>query len=144
MRILTTPHYNTRKGIKQLEAIVVKKWLLSVIAVSILALAACSSDSASYETIDISEVEAKMKEGFIVLDVREPNEFTEGHITAAQNKPLSVLQQNDFSELSKEEQYIIICRSGNRSQTASEILANAGYEVVNVSLGMSSWTGAIE
>lgn len=121
-----------------------KNWLLVVISISILTLAACNNDSVSYETIDIDEVEAKMNEGFIVLDVREPNEFAEGHIPAAQNKPLSVLQQNDFSELSKEEQYIIICRSGNRSQTASEILVNEGYDVINVSAGMSSWTGAIE
>ena len=121
-----------------------KKWLLAVIAVSILALAACSNDSASYETIDIDEVETKMDEGFVVLDVREPDEFAAGHIPSAQNKPLSALQQDDFSELSKEEKYIIICRSGNRSQTASEILVNEGYEVVNVSAGMSSWTGAIE
>jgi len=121
-----------------------KKWLLAVIAVSILALVACSNESASYETIDIDEVETKMNEGFIVLDVREPDEFAEGHIPAAQNKPLSVLQQDDLSELSKEEKYIVICRSGNRSQTASEILVNEGYEVVNVASGMSSWTGAIE
>ena len=121
-----------------------KKWLLAFIAVSILALAACSNDDLSYETIDIDEVETKMNEGFVVLDVRERDEFVEGHIPAAQNKPLSVLQQNDFSELSKEEKYIVICRSGNRSQTASEILVNEGYEVVNVSAGMSSWTGAIE
>ena len=121
-----------------------KKWLLVVLAVSILALAACSNDSESYETIDIDEVEAKMNEGFVVLDVRESDEFAAGHIPTAQNKPLSVLQQDDFSELSKEAQYIVICRSGNRSQTASEILVNAGYEVVNVSAGMSSWTGAIE
>ena len=121
-----------------------KKWLLVVLVVSILSLVACSNGSASYATIDIDEVETKMTEGFIVLDVREPNEFAAGHIPPAKNKPLSVLQQDDFSELSKEEQYIVICRSGTRSQTASEILVNAGYEVVNVSAGMSSWTGAIE
>ena len=121
-----------------------KKWLVAVIAVSILALAACSNDSAGYETIDMDEVEAKMDEGFVVLDVREPNEFAEGHIPSAQNKPLSAIQQEDFTELSKKEKYIVICRSGNRSQTASEILVNEGYEVVNVSAGMSSWTGAIE
>lgn len=117
--------------------ILMKKWLVAVIAVSILALAACSNDSAGYETID-------MDEGFVVLDVREPNEFAEGHIPSAQNKPLSAIQQEDFTELSKKEKYIVICRSGNRSQTASEILFNEGYEVVNVSTGMSSWTGAIE
>lgn len=123
-----------------------KRWLLAVVAISILALAACSNDndSASYETIDIDEVEAKMEEGFIVLDVREPEEFAEGHIPSAQNKPLSAIQQEDFTELSKQEKYIVICRSGNRSQTASEILLNEGYEIVNVSTGMSSWTGAVE
>ena len=121
-----------------------KKWLIAILAVSILTLAACNNDSATYETININEVEAKMTEGFVVLDVRELNEFSEGHIPTAQNKPLSALQQEDFSELSKEEKYIVICRSGNRSQTASDILANAGYEIVNVSAGMSSWTGAIE
>ena len=121
-----------------------KKWLLAILAVSILALVACSNDSASYETIDIDEVETKMNEGFVVLDVRERDEFAAGHIPAAQNKPLSALQQDDFSELSKEEKYIVICRSGNRSQTASDILVNEGYEIVNVSAGMSSWTGAIE
>ena len=121
-----------------------KKWIIAMLTISLLALAACSNDSASYETIEINEVEEKMAEGYIVLDVREPDEFAEGHIPSAQNKPLSVLQQDDLNELSKDEKYIIICRSGNRSQTASEILFNEGYEVVNVSAGMSSWTGEIE
>lgn len=121
-----------------------KKWIIAMLTISLLALAACSKDSASYETIEINEVEEKMAEGYIVLDVREPDEFAEGHIPSAQNKPLSVLQQDDLNELSKDEKYIIICRSGNRSQTASEILFNEGYEVVNVSAGMSSWTGDVE
>lgn len=121
-----------------------KKWIIAMLTISLLALAACSNDSASYETIEINEVEEKLAEGYIVLDVREPDEFAEGHIPSAQNKPLSVLQQDDLNELSKDEKYIIICRSGNRSQTASEILFNEGYEVVNVSAGMSSWTGDVE
>ncbi|WP_431028706.1 rhodanese-like domain-containing protein [Lysinibacillus sp. LZ02] len=121
-----------------------KKWLFAMMALFILALAACSNEEESYETIALNEVEEKMNEGYVVLDVREPNEFAEGHIPSAQNKPLSALQQEDFSELSKEEKYIVICRSGNRSQTASDILTTAGYDVVNVSEGMSSWTGDIE
>ncbi|MFF5995766.1 rhodanese-like domain-containing protein [Lysinibacillus sp. KU-BSD001] len=121
-----------------------KKWLFVMMALCIVALAACSNEEGSYETIALNEVEGKMSEGYIVLDVREPNEFAEGHIPSAQNKPLSALQQEDFSELSKEEKYIVICRSGNRSQTASDILVTEGYDVVNVSEGMSSWTGDIE
>lgn len=121
-----------------------KKWLLAVVVVSLLALAACSDESSSYETIDIDKVQEKMDEGYTVLDVREPNEYEAGHIPSAQNKPLSVLQQDDFDELSKDQKYIVICQSGNRSKTASEILFNEGYDIVNVSAGMSSWTGDVE
>ncbi|MEG0372247.1 MAG: rhodanese-like domain-containing protein, partial [Clostridium sp.] len=59
-------------------------------------------------------------------------------------KPLSSLQEADFTELSKDEKYIIICQSGNRSQTASDILQKEGHTIVNVAQGMSSWTADTE
>ncbi|ATP40746.1 sulfurtransferase [Solibacillus sp. R5-41] len=123
-----------------------KKWLVGFVAIiTVFALTACSSDEKEgYSTIQIDEVAQKMEEGYIVLDVREVNEFAEGHIPGAQNKSLSALQANDYSELSKDENYIIICRSGNRSQTASDILQIEGYSIVNVAQGMSSWTGDVE
>lgn len=108
-------------------------------------LAACNSDETEgYATIQIDEVTQKMEDGYIILDVREVNEFAEGHIPGAQNKPLSMLQTADFTELSKDEKYIVICRSGNRSQTASDILQEEGYSIINVAQGMSSWTGDVE
>lgn len=123
-----------------------KKWILYFVAIiAVFALAACSTgEKESFATIQIDEVSQKMKEGYIVLDVREVNEFAEGHIASAQNKPLSALQAADFKDLSKEEKYIVICRSGNRSQTASELLFKEGYSIVNVAQGMSSWTGDVE
>lgn len=121
-----------------------KKLFVPLITILILTLTACSSDKSSYETIPLTDVTKKAEQGYIVLDVREENEFAEGHIPNAVNKPLSKLQQDDFEQLSKEEKYVVICRSGNRSQTASDILSAEGYEVINVSEGMSSWTGEIE
>lgn len=46
--------------------------------------------------------------------------------------------------LDKKQAYIVICRSGSRSKEASEILINDGYDLVNVSEGMSSWKGEVE
>lgn len=115
-------------------------FLLSILLVG------CSNEAENntYDTISISDVESKMDEGYLVLDVREPNEFEEGHIPGAINKPLSELEADDFSNLNKDDQYVVICRSGNRSQTASEILFAEGYKIVNTSEGMSSWQGEIE
>lgn len=71
-------------------------------------------------------------------------EIAEGHIVDAVNLPLSELKQGIDLSLSKDETYIVICRSGNRSIEASNILFEAGYHVVNVSEGMSSWSGEVE
>ncbi|MEK4425934.1 rhodanese-like domain-containing protein [Solibacillus sp. FSL K6-1523] len=125
-----------------------KKWFIGFVAMlALFTLAACSTveekEDDGYATIQIDEVTQKMEDGYIVLDVREVSEFAEGHIPGALNKPLSGLQANDFSELSKDEKYVIICRSGNRSQTASDILQEEGYSIVNVAQGMSSWTGHV-
>ncbi len=119
------------------------KKLLGLLVIAMLVLTACGSEE-SYETIDIDGVQAKIDEGYKVLDIREPSEFEAGHIPGAANKPLSDLQQGNFEGLNTNEKYIVICQSGNRSKQASDILFEEKYTIVNVSEGMSSWTGEIE
>lgn len=118
------------------------KRLISLLMLAMLVLAACGNGE--YETIAIEEVTAKQEAGYMVLDVREPYEYEEAHIIGAENKPLSTLREEEFSGLSKDQPYVIICQSGNRSKEASAILQDAGYELVNVSEGMSSWEGDVE
>lgn len=125
--------------------------LLIAIA-SLLLLTACSNgtaentglEKAGYDGIAIEELEQYMEKGYKVLDVREIKEYEEGHIPGAINAPLSQLQQGKFGPLSEDEQYIVICRSGNRSVTASNILSKHQFQILNVKEGMSSWTGDIE
>ena len=119
------------------------KKLMGLIAVGMLLLAACGSQG-GYETIAIDGIQKKVEEGYSVLDVREPSEFEAGHIPGASNKPLSDLQQGNFEGLDTDGKYIVICQSGNRSKQASDLLSEEKYNVVNVSEGMSSWTGEIE
>lgn len=109
----------------------------------LLLLVGCGTKE-GYETIDIGQIQQFQDEGAVVLDVREVDEFTEGHIIGAVNAPLSELKTGERAVLDKDESYIVICRSGSRSKEASEILVEDGYDVVNVSEGMSSWTGEVE
>jgi len=119
------------------------KKLILLLFVSIFALTACNSD-ASYETIDINDIPQKVAEGYQVLDVRETHEYDAGHIPDSLNKPLSDLKTGNIEGVDPNQKYIVICQSGNRSKEASSILSEEGFTILNVSEGMSSWTGDIE
>jgi len=99
--------------------------------------------SSPFETIDLDDIEDYVAEGYIVADVREVDEFESGHIPNALNAPLSELENGELGPLDENEKYVIICRSGNRSAVASNILSQLGFDIVNVSEGMSTWTGDV-
>lgn len=121
-----------------------KRLVFLMIAVLLL-LAACGSKTESeYLTVDIDQVQQLQDEGAIILDVREVDEFAEGRIIGAVNLPLSEIQEGSRDGLNKDKSYVVICKSGNRSIEASNILVKDDYDLVNVSEGMSSWTGEIE
>lgn len=78
----------------------------------------------------------------IVLDVREAAEFAFGHIPSAISVPLGEL---DSAVLDETKQIYVICRTGNRSDIACQMLNEKGYlNVKNVIPGMVEWQGNIE
>ncbi|MEL7163236.1 MAG: rhodanese-like domain-containing protein, partial [Bacteroidota bacterium] len=67
-----------------------------------------------------------------VLDVRKEAEYTNGHLSAAHNLPLSQLNAH-MSELDADETYYLHCGSGYRSTIAASLLQARGFrKVVNV------------
>lgn len=118
-------------------------WIIGMIL--IVVLSACGKDNEGYK--DISPDEAKElidNKEVIVLDVRTPEEFQEGHIPNATLLPLQELEQR-LKELDKDESYLVVCRSGNRSAQASDILMNNGFtSIYNMTSGMSGWTYEVE
>lgn len=76
----------------------------------------------------------------LMLDVRSPAEFQyDGHIAGARLLPLNVLQQR-LNEIPQDRPIVVICRSGNRSLVACEVLISAGFEnVTNLGRGMIGW-----
>lgn len=102
-----------------------------------------TSEATQYETISLNQIEEYVENGYIIADVREIEEYNAGHIPGAINAPLSALELGEFSPLEKEEKYVVICRSGNRSVMASNILMKNGFDIVNVSEGVSTWPGEL-
>lgn len=67
----------------------------------------------------------------VILDVRTPAEYREGHITGSLNIPLDELQQKTLIVKQWNKPVITVCRSGNRSRLALGILAAAGIKAYN-------------
>ena len=119
--------------------------LLSVFLAVIL-LAGCSApkENVSYRQISMDEAITMMEEesGYIILDVRTPEEFADEHIPGAVNIPNETIAAEEIPELPDKEQLILVyCRSGNRSKQASEKLAALGYTNVVEFGGINSWPG---
>lgn len=74
----------------------------------------------------------------IILDVREPGEWTMGHIDGALHIPLGHLAQRRH-ELPQDKTIVCQCASGGRSLHAAKILAQAGYQVANLAGGIMAW-----
>ena len=121
------------------------KKLFSLILVMIL-LAGCSSPKveASYRQISMDEAITMMEEtsGYIILDVRTPEEFAEKHIPNAINIPNETIGTAEIPGLPDKDQLILVyCRSGNRSKQASQKLADMGYTNIVEFGGINNWPG---
>lgn len=93
-----------------------------------------------YEQVSVDKIRGLVDDGAYIIDVREPNEYEEGHIKGARSIPLSQLKGR-VSEVPKDKPVYIHCRSGQRSYYALTYLKNLGFEnIKNVSgsfLGLS-------
>jgi rhodanese-related sulfurtransferase len=119
------------------------KHLLIILLVAILT--ACGISSEGYRNVSTEEAKQLIdNKEVVVLDVRTPEEYQAGHIPNAILIPLQELE-NKLNDLDKEEPYLVVCRSGNRSAQASEILTNNSFtNIYNMTGGMNSWTYEIE
>lgn len=90
-------------------------------------------------SISLKELEGKLDERPLILDVRSPNEFRGGHIKGAVNVPLEKI--NTYRP--KKTAYVI-CQSGVRSKKAAKVLDQKGFDVINVKGGMRKWAGPIK
>ena len=81
--------------------------------------------------IDINTLNKKYKQGAILIDVRSPQEYKEGHLKGAILIPEYEIKNRIEKELeNKEKEIIVYCSSGTRSKNAQKILIQLGYKKV--------------
>ena len=92
--------------------------------------------------LSVADLQRKLaaREPIQLIDVRSPEEFQfDGHVAGARLIPLPALSQR-LAEIARDVPVAVICRSGNRSQVAAEMLIRQGYaDVSNIAGGMVAW-----
>ncbi|MCL3860790.1 rhodanese-like domain-containing protein [Actinotalea sp. K2] len=91
--------------------------------------------------VSIDQLRAARADGAVVVDVREPGEYVQGHVPGARLIPLSQIPASAH-ELPSVEPVYVICASGNRSLRASELLGRAGINARSVRGGTRGWVDA--
>ncbi|MDX1690265.1 MAG: rhodanese-like domain-containing protein [Acidimicrobiia bacterium] len=122
----------------------------AVVAIAAMALTACGGNTDTAQRIDTvaperaAEIIDDGPEGLVVLDVRTPPEFADGHLADA---ILVDFNAPDFeerlAELDRSVPYVMYCRSGNRSAGAREAMRDLGFEeVYEIDGGIVAWVEA--
>ena len=125
-------------------------WLFT--AVLTLGLAGCGGgiqkEEPGYQQITAQEAKTMMDvgAGTIVLDVREQEEYDQGHIPGTVLLPVGEITQESASAAVPEKDTVVLvyCRSGNRSKAAAGELAQLGYTQVYEFGGIQDWPYEIE
>lgn len=93
--------------------------------------------------VDHREAATRLSDhGAVFVDVREAEEWGEGHIPGALHIPLGELSKR-LSEVPSNTDLILVCRSGGRSAVATEFLLDNGYaRAANLAGGMLAWEEA--
>ena len=111
-------------------------------------LAACSSQSpqptatALALEVSVQEAASLRDQGAFILDVREPDEWTQFHIPGATLIPLGDLP-NRLTEIPTDKTIVVVCRTGHRSASGRDILLKAGFSsVTSMAGGVTAWQAA--
>jgi rhodanese-related sulfurtransferase len=122
------------------------KWLIiTLAAVAVIVAVAFTflpqTDSLP-ATITVQQANEQFANGAYLLDVREPIEWNEAHVDGAVLIPLGELSAR-VDEIPTDQDVLIICRSGNRSAQARDLLRAAGLNrTTSINGGINAWISA--
>ena len=130
-----------------------KRWLwLGIVGIMVMVLvAACGTAPAAQDAavkvplpdeISMDQAYKLYEEGTFLLDVRTPEEWEDYHIEGATLIPLDELEIR-VEEVPQDEEIVVVCRSGNRSQVGRDILRQAGIsQSASMTGGVNAWYAA--
>lgn len=115
------------------------------------AMKLCQMAKNNVNEVTTEQLQQAIRDGARVIDVREPAEYTQGHIREAVNMPRGVLEMqlnqhpdvagyDDALQRIADKPLYLICKTGGRSALAAESLGRMGFDnVYSVNGGMSAW-----
>lgn len=123
-------------------------WVAGVVAVALIAIVVATQGGAAASAV-VAKLNPQQYVGeftnparpHLLVDVRTPEEFASGHIPGAVNISVDSLSSR-LSEIPSDQPVVVYCRSGNRSATASRILADAGYTEIYDMGAIFDWQAA--
>ncbi|MCJ7660775.1 MAG: hypothetical protein MUO67_16620 [Anaerolineales bacterium] len=130
-----------------------KRWLwLGIVGILVMVLvAACGTAPAAQDAavkvplpdeISVDQAYKLYEQGTFLLDVRTPEEWEDYHIEGATLIPLDELEIR-VEEVPQDEEIVVVCRSGNRSQVGRDILRQAGIsQSASMTGGVNAWYAA--
>ena len=113
-------------------------------ALMLTGCAGAGKQTNTYRRISMDEAVTMMEQetGYIILDVRRPDEYAAGHIPNAINVANESIGTSEIAELPDKNQLILVyCRSGRRSKEAAEKLVKLGYTNIVEFGGIIDWKG---
>ena len=132
-------HHGTRRQNR-------KSWVIGLAVAVVVLLGAVilllRSNSALPTEISAAQAYQKYQQGAFFLDVRTQEEWNQGHIAKSTLIPLDDLQ-NHMSELPRDQDIVVVCRSGVRSKEGAALLRQAGFtRVTCMTGGLQAWVAA--
>jgi rhodanese-related sulfurtransferase len=128
-----------------------KMAIVAVALSSVAILAGACSPAVSTSVTDVTAaqahaliVENEGNDSFVVLDVRTPAEFSEGHVANAVNIDVNASSfRSSVAGESRTDTYLVYCRSGNRSLQAIGIMKELGFQkIYHMAKGIQDWISA--
>ena len=88
--------------------------------------------------ITVDQLAEALPSGGTLVDVREPNEYVNGHVPGAVLMPMGQLPAR-VDELDRGAPVYVVCASGNRSASMTDFLTAAGFTAYSVAGGTAGW-----
>jgi rhodanese-related sulfurtransferase len=117
--------------------------IVAIVAVLVFLIASLGGEQSTNAgtlpaSVSVDEAYKLYQEGTFVLDVRTQEEWNEFHAPNTTLIPLDELASR-VNELPKDQPIVVVCRSGNRSQTGRDILLQAGFNATSMNGGLNAW-----
>lgn len=122
-------------------------WIIALLVLAgSVCFTACAGSQAGIQSISGAKAERIAgKPSVVILDVRTPAEYAAGHLPHAVNIDfLATGFEAQVNQLDKDKQYLVYCKSGNRSTKAAAVMETKGFKkIYNLAGGITAWHGPV-